>query len=328
MFCNPRRYALGMAVLLALVWAGRLWADQEDEKMKQMKAILEEEVKKESEALNQLSAETIDLDKQVAAIKELIMMKDDLDNLKKENKMLIENEVASAQLADAKAVILQSAEQVRTAKSNQDIEKAMQLAKEKIDELRRKLALAEHEAQTIEEAKTTTQNELAAITSFLDSVKTKYGKVLAENEKIAKQFEMLRMELAQLDAKLRTAPTIAHVREIAQAIDMVRAQIELIQRKLALLSRKDLPQHKIKQEMEKLDAQTVTPVAVTQSPEKTTLIGFLKQFKDKILRLFFNTLKYFWTDEAGGLAFVSKVILVLLALSSIATIFTLVWRKR
>jgi chromosome segregation ATPase len=240
--------------------------------------------------------------------------------------MLIEDETASSQIEDAKATIMQSAEQIQAATSNQEVEKALQIAKEKIEELRKKMALAEQSQQTLEQAQAQAAQALEDISNLLNTVKNKYGKLLAENEKVARQFETLKIELLELQTKLRTATTIERVREIARAIDAVREKIEILQSKLSLLGRKDIPQHKVMQELEKPYTVPISAELLKPPAAKLTFLNLLLKWKDKILELFFNTLKYFWTDELSGVAFMTRAILVLLALSFINSC-CLLWKR-
>jgi DNA repair exonuclease SbcCD ATPase subunit len=326
--------------LAGLVWCGLAlggWpgtaraADEDEEKTRDMQSQLKEELNRERAALQQLSEETLDLDRQVEAIKELVMMKNDLERLKQEHRGLsVDEETARARFEAVTATIIQSADQVQAARTNQDIERAMQMAKEKVEEIKRQMTLAERDYQDMEKAQAALAQDLAALTAQLQQIKNTYRRQLGVDEKIAQQLDKLLIEVGALQAKLKTLTSVAQIKEVAKAIDAVREKIEILQSKLRLLGRHDVPTRQVLRQVVKLDevidAETVEDPALQNSVEKLWFLRMLKLFREKLLRLFYNTLKYFWTDEIGGTMFALRAVLTLLAAALITT--ALIWRRR
>jgi hypothetical protein len=316
-----------------LVIGQSAWAEDDEaaeQKTRDIQTTLKEQMIKEGVALQQLSDETIDLDRQIDAVKELLMMKNDLENLKRDySGLAIQDEKAKAQFDDAKAVILQSAEQVQAAKTNLDIERAMQLAKEKVDEVKRQMALAENAGRDMEKAQAELTQQLAGLTDLLQTIRNTYRRQLVADEKIARQLEKLAIEVGSLQAKLKTMTKSEDIREMARAIDAVREKIDVLQSKLRLLGRTDMPAKKLQQELARMDEAIDAPAEkddfLTQSMERIRFLQYLMRFRDKLLALFYNTLKYFWTDEAGALVCMSRVLLVLMAAALGNSVC--IWRK-
>jgi chromosome segregation ATPase len=321
-----------LAVLLLAagqcVWAAN--DEAAEQKMRDVQATLKEQLTKEGAALQQLSNETLDLDRQIEAVKELVMMKNDLEKLKREHGgMAINDEVARTQFEDAKAVILQSAEQVQAAKTNRDIERAMQMAKDKIEEIKRQLALVQRADQDREKTQSQLTQELKGLNDWLQDIRRTYHRQLAADEKIARQLDKLAIEVGKLQAKLKTLTRLEDIQEVARAIDAVREKIDILQSKLRLMGRTGMTARQMQQGMAILDSVIDAPAEyddfLTQPLERLRFLQFLKQFRQKLVDLFYNTVKYFWTDEAGGVTFLGRVLLALMALALVNS--ALIWRK-
>jgi DNA repair exonuclease SbcCD ATPase subunit len=295
---------------LLVVGSLPLRADDPDAKMKGVMHGLQSEMKQEMEALRKLSDQTVEVDKQLAAIRELKGMKEDLDNLRRNRKDLLKgDETASSQLDEAKVTILESAEKVQAAKSNQDIEKALSQAKDKIAALKKKMALVDKEKKDLALVKAEAAKEIEELLEDLARLKKKYKKELAQNEKIRKQFDSLHIEVLKLKVRLKESETVARAKEIARVVLGARERIAILKSNLKTVRQgggakeiKSLPPSTLKDRWEDLD----TDIYMTAPLEVIRMLFS----KDRISVLYFNTLQHFISDEVVKVGLLLKLVLI------------------